>query len=62
MTELPNETRRGHLQQSGDLSEVAFQGRVTEEAITSGLAPGLKRLHLNGWVVHLRQGGKGNWR
>ena len=48
-------TRRGHLIQPGDLAELAFERRGHRRSHDLGAAAGIKRLHLNGGVIDLRQ-------
>src|SRR6266849_689605 len=51
----PERTRRGHLQQAGNLPEVALQRSGHRRSHHVGACAGIKRLHLNGRIIHLRQ-------
>ena len=55
MTEAPAELDRAHLVQARHLAELPSSGAVTDEVITSGLAPGIEGLHLDRRVVDLGQ-------
>ncbi|MEJ0000007.1 MAG: hypothetical protein WDO13_13035 [Verrucomicrobiota bacterium] len=62
MTELPSELIDVICCRPGTWPNCRSSGAVTEEAITSGLAPGVEGDHLHGRVVDLRQRGDGQLR
>ncbi len=57
MTEAPKELLEVIWLRPGNSPNWRSRGAVIEEAVTSGLAPGIKRDNLDGRVVDLRQGG-----
>ena len=48
-------TGRRHLLESGTWPNCRSSGAVTEDAMTSGLAPGIEGGHLDGGVIDLRE-------
>ena len=56
ITELPYELVEVIWLSPGTCPNWRSSGDVTDDAITSGSAPGIKGYDLNGWVIDFRQG------